>query len=370
MNIGIDLRSLGGEQLTGVGQYTAGLVRALIKQKERHRLLGFANSAKQSPVQDFFLPEDIQVKVGRIPNKLLHTSIALASEPKLDKGLGEIDVFFSPNIHFTAISPNVKHVLTVHDLTFLLFPEWYSAKRRLWHKFVRAVEQIKNADALVVPSNHTKKDLIDHLDVREEKITVISPAAQTEDPAASEIARVRNKYDLSKPYILFLGTIEPRKNIRALIAGYKRSQLFQRGIELIIAGASGWKNKDILRDIAETEHVRYLGFVPEKDKASLIAAAHVFAYPSLYEGFGLPVLDAMVLGTPVLCSHYGSLPEVTDGCARLVHPYDVNDIAQGLSELATDDKLRNRCTEKGSARAAKYNWETAATSFFSLCESL
>ncbi len=368
MNIGIDIRCLATPHKTGVGQYTQGLLQSLFALDKKNNYYLFYNSFKNvSEYIPNFLQDNVHIVASRFPNKILHSSMVLFQRPRINNIMKkEFDLFFSPNLHFTSFSSNTKHVLTIHDLSFELFPEFFSKKRLLWHKMVRPKQQCQNAHHIIVPSAHTKHDLIDYFDIDSEKISVVQPGMSVQDIDTSDKSQCIQKYNLPEKFILFLGTVEPRKNMLGAIQAFEQSSLRSKGYELIIAGPKGWKCKHIIRRACVAPGIRYVGFVTEEEKQTLYSLASVFVFPSLYEGFGFPVLESMAAGTPVITSHLSSLPEVVGPAAYLVNPYNISEIIQGMELLASDKEVRQTYIEKGLDQAKKFNWNNAAADFFSL----
>ena len=166
---------------------------------------------------------------------------------------------------------------------------------------------------------------------------------------------------------MFLGTVEPRKNILSLIDAFKKfSELSTINYELLIAGARGWKCESIMKAIDETEGVRYIGYVDPEDKSALYELADLFVYPSLYEGFGFPVLEAFVSSTPVVTSNRSSLPEVSDGAAYLVNPYNVSEIQNGMRLILSDHTFQQRLSVMGKERVGEFSWDVAAKKFLEI----
>ncbi len=184
---------------------------------------------------------------------------------------------------------------------------------------------------------------------------------------------VRQKYALPEQFILFLGTIEPRKNIRAIIEAFsyaRERQLVGREYELVIAGSKGWKTGPIMRHIEKTHGTSYIGYVDEADKRALMRESSLFVYPSIYEGFGLPVLEALSEGVPTVTSNRSSLPEVAGDGAYLCDPYDVADIARGMARLLNDSSVREWHSARGKENVTRFSWEKTAQQFVSLCDTI
>lgn len=407
MNIGIDIRPLLSPVRTGIGEYTYELLSAIFKLDKENQYFLFYNSAKiphksqiaktESQIDDFgWAGENINYIHTRWPNKLFNASIKIFRYPKLDKIISKnLDVFFSPNMGFTAISPRTHFVLTVHDLSFLFFPEFFSLKQRLWHALINPKKQCERADFILAPSENTKQDIINFYGVNADKIKVIYPGLSvdfqetipsTRDKKYITTDKIKKKYFLPDEFILFLGAIEPRKNIAGLIKAFEiahRSPVsspntnypdvsigtptLRRGsiqnTHLIIAGAPGWKNSAVYKQALSSpvkEKIKFLGFVEPEDKPALYAAASLFVYPSFYEGFGFPVLEAMSMGTPVITSNRSSLPEITGNAAYLIDPNRPAEIAAAMAELLANQNLRERQIKNGFIQSAKFSWDRAA----------
>ena len=251
-----------------------------------------------------------------------------------------------------------KLTATIHDLTCWLMPELHpTANRRADESFARLA---RRADRLIAVSAATRDDAVRVLKLPAEKIEVIHSgiAAAFFDPPREAIESVRTAYGLKRPFILFVGTIEPRKNLDALMDAYDGLGAdLREEFELVIAGPSGWASTATL---ARVRQARYLGYVAEVDLAPLTAAATVFAYPSLYEGFGFPVAQAMAAGVPVLTSNVSSLPEIAGDSAVLIDPHSAAEIRTGLERLLLSPSLRNELAARGRTRAGEFTWERCA----------
>jgi alpha-1,3-rhamnosyl/mannosyltransferase len=247
---------------------------------------------------------------------------------------------------------------TIHDMTCWLMPELHpQANLRAEAGFA---ETLKRANALIAVSQSTKDDAVRVLGLTPEKIEVIHsgvPPAFFDVPAAA-VADVRQRYALQRPFVLFVGTIEPRKNLDLLFDAYAAlAPSLREEFELVIAGSTGWAPP---KTIARLKEARYLGYVAEHDLAPLTAAAAVFAYPSLYEGFGFPVVQAMAAGVPVITSNVSSLPEVAGDAALLVDSRSTGELRDALASLLMRPTLRAELAAKGRARAREFTWRRCA----------
>ena len=247
---------------------------------------------------------------------------------------------------------------TIHDLTCFLLPELHpSANLRAERSFA---EILRRADGLIAVSQSTKNDAVRVLGIPPEKITVIHSGVADAffDCTPNDTDGVRRRYRLERPFVLFVGTIEPRKNLDLLLNAFAALPPELRAeYDLVVAGPVGWKSEATLQRLSS---VRYLGYVPEVDLAPLTAAAAVFAYPSLYEGFGFPVAQAMAAGVAVVTSNVSSLPEVVGEAALLVDPRSQSQLRDALHRLMTQPDLRASLAAAGRARAARYRWKECA----------
>jgi glycosyltransferase involved in cell wall biosynthesis len=275
-----------------------------------------------------------------------------------------LDLLHSPDFIPPAFGYR-RSVITVHDLNFLYYPQFLAAESRCYYNG-QIAWAVSRADHVLADSHATKADLVSMLDVEPEKVTVVHLAA---DPTYSPLAEVEArkvvaKYGLEPGYLLFVGTLEPRKNLPGLLQAYRllRDEGATRA-PLVMVGGKGWLYDEIFERVETlhlVEHVRFLHGVPDGDLPGLYSAAGVLTTPSFYEGFGLPALEAMTFGIPVVVSDRASLPEVVGEAGLLVNPDDPEDIAGALGRVLTEEPLRARMREQGLAQAARFTWERAA----------
>ena len=280
--------------------------------------------------------------------------------PVLDWAARGADIFHSTNlVRHPPHRPRLTS--TIHDMTSWMMPELHSAATKRADQ--AAAGLLRSAHRLIAVSECTKNDAIRVLGIRPERITVIYSGVPGKffDVPAEAVADVRRRYHLQRPFVLALGAIEPRKNIPMLIDAFESlPEALRAEFELALAGPMGWADDATL---ARVRSVRYLGYIPEVDLAPLTAAATVFAYPSLYEGFGFPLAQAMAAGVPAITSNVSSLPEIAGGAALLVDPRSVGDLRGALEKLLTSDNLRAELSARGRARSQIFTWEkTAAAS--------
>jgi glycosyltransferase involved in cell wall biosynthesis len=291
-----------------------------------------------------------------------HAGIALGG-----KSVREADIFHTSSLLWNP--PQHKRLTTtVHDMTCWLMPELQSeANRRADRNFA---EVLKRADALIAVSQSTKNDSVRVLGLPPEKITVIHSGVSDAffDVRTDEIWRIKKKYRLKRPFVLFTGTIEPRKNIDSLLDAYTSLESpLRKEFDLVIAGPIGWAAD---KTISRLKSIRYLGYIPERDLATLTSAASVFVYPSLYEGFGFPVAQAMAAGVPVITSNNSSLPEVTGNAAVLIDPRSTSELRNALTRLLQSPEQRAQLSELGAAQAREFRWDVCAAKSLRFFESV
>lgn len=369
MKIGIDVRCLMADNYSGVAWYTFNLLQALLALDKDNEYVLFYNNSKPVSLPDFTGP-NVSYAGFNYSNKILSFTFNFFNRPKIDKMIGGVDVFFMPNINFCASSGDCQKVITVHDLSFLRYPYFYTLKSRLWHKNLIFKKIIQQAEAIIAVSHSTKNDLIDLLNVNESKIKVIAEGVDEKfQPIDNqvELDRIKKNYKLPDKFLLFLGTLEPRKNIESIISAFNQ---LKTDYYLVIGGGAGWKSKTIKDLAAKNNKIKIIGYVSEEDKRGLYNLADIFVYPSYYEGFGLPLLEAMASGLPVIAGSNSSQVEVVSDAGLLVDPYNVNEIKKAIEFILSDETLRNKLTTAGLARAKKYNWNQTAKETLELFESL
>lgn len=278
---------------------------------------------------------------------------------------GPVDIFHAPDFVLPPVRTG-KRVVTVHDLAFLLRPECAEASLRSYLEQT-VPRSVRQADMVVADSENTRNDVICLLGVAPERVEVVHAGVEKRfHPPADDckVQEVRNRLGLDRPFILSVGVIEPRKDLPTLVRAYNllRSRLDIPHL-LALAGGRGWLADDTFRQAELSPYrrdIRFLGFVPDEDLPELYAAADLFVYPSIYEGFGLPPLEAMACGTPVVTSNAASLPEVVGEAGLMVEPGDVEGLAEAMEQVLCHADLRDTMRQRGIARASSFTWEAAA----------
>lgn len=266
-----------------------------------------------------------------------------------------------------------KVVTTIHDMAYIRFPETLNSANL--RRIKQGIEySVRRSDVLITVSEFSKREIVDLLHVPEEKIVVIPNASSlTDEQAPFEVLRA--KYHLEdKPYLLYMGTIEPRKNLVRLIQAFDKVKKTS-GLphKLILAGGKGWKSGEIYCEAEQatsSSDIIFTGYISPAEKNTLYKNAELFVFPSLYEGFGIPVLEAMSFGVPVICSNAASLPEVVGDCAELVDPLSVEDIASTIERLLGNSTRRDELISKGIGRAKGFSWDTSASQLMTIYKSV
>ena len=366
MHIGIDIRCLSEEHASGIGEYTYNLVKHLLQIDQQNQYFLFYN-ANRRPLKYTFSGNNVEVKQFKFPNKLFNLSQRFLRWPNLDRLLGGVDLFIMPNFLFLSLSNQCKKIIIVHDLSFELYPEFFTLKNRLWHKLIQPKKLCQQADKIIAISENTKQDLVELYDLSAKKIACINPGINDLFFAPinqADLIAVEQKYKLPEKFILYLGNLEPRKNIPALIRAFEK--ISDPDVALVLAGSRAWKYEAIdsaWRQSQKRSLIKFLGYVEQKDKPALYKLAKLFVYPSIYEGFGLPPLEAMACGTPTIGSFASSLPEAVGDGGVLVDPNNISELAGIIDQVLSQSELAQSLSVRGQARARNFSWQNKAQEF-------
>src|SRR3989338_4287007 len=372
MKIGIDIRCLLEKNYSGISEYTYNLLNELLKIDQKNQYFLFYNELKSAHFEEPFKFSNVFYKKFNFPNKLFNLLRSFFGLPKVDRLISGVDVFLMPGFLFASFSKNCRKILVVHDLSFEIYPKFFTYKKRLWHKLIKPKKMCREADLIVSVSENTKNDLINLYQINPEKIKVIYPGLSEifiKPIEENQLKKIKEKYQLPNNFIFYLGNLEPRKNLESLIKAF---ELIKEPINLVVAGSLAWKYQKIKKYCQKSkkkDRIKFLGYVPAEDKPALYSLAKIFIYPSIYEGFGLPVLETMACGTPVITSANSSLIEVASDSAILIDPYNINDLVNGINLLLNDEKLQQILRERGIKQAAKFNWSNVAREFLKIIES-
>src|SRR3989338_1877050 len=368
MVIGIDIRVLGSHAKSGIEEYTENLLSHILSLNGNIRFKLFYSSLRKEPLNyDWIRLPNVELYRLKIPNKLLFVANSFLGYPRVDELIGGVDVFFSPHFLLTAVTPECKRVITFHDLSYEYFPDFFSWRRNMWHIQMKPLEQLRFADKIIAVSKSTKTDLCNRYLIDPAKVEVIYSGISEfiKKPTDRALQDFKSKNNLPDQFILFLAKLEPRKNITGIIKAFrilKKSGKFDN-LHLLIAGSPGWLYKEIFNEASRSEYkdqIIFKNHIEDGDRSSYYSLASVFVYPSFFEGFGFPPLEAMSCGTPVVVSNNSSLPEVVGGGGVLVDPYNVYEISFAISAILTDDLLRAKIIFQGFETVKRFNWQEAA----------
>jgi len=357
----------------GLGRYTHELIAGLLAVDPANEYVAFYNRPSEAQVDP---PLDrLPHLATNLPNKPWRMSVLLAQFMHLpqDRLFPGVDLFHATD-HLLPRLSQVKSVFTLHDLVFRFYPETHKPLNR-WFLTLMMPRFLQAADAVIAVSECTKRDAIRLYGVDESKIRVIyegvNPRFRPATPEA--ISVVCQKHGLPEHFILSVGTIEPRKNLNTLLEAYHALRHQGAEFKLVIVGKKGWLYHGFfrrLRDLGLEDEVIFPGFVSDEDLPALYSAADLFIFPSLYEGFGLPPLEAMACGTPVVTSDVSSLPEIVGDAAITVDPHNAEELAEDILRILGDPELRVRLQNKGLARAKIFSWEDTAKKTLEIYEEV
>jgi len=361
-------------QRAGLARYARSLSQALAANYGHKH--GFGLFFNGSP-QDSALAELPRLPTRSMPLGYKPWRLAVLAGQRLGLGFDQLlpeAQLLHATEHLLLPVHRVPTVLTVHDLIYHLFPA-YHKRLNYWYLNAAMPLFVRRADRIIAISQSTKRDLMHVYGVPEAKVRVIYEAASPSfQPAVPEaVAAVKVRYKLPDRYILALGTIEPRKNLIRLVDALRILRQKDPSLALVIVGSAGWLYQDFFQHVEKLEDPRAVllsGYVPDDDLPAVITGALVYVLASLYEGFGLPILEAMACGTPVACSNTSSLPELGGNAARYFDPMHSQDIAAAIEAILTDQALRRHLAELGLQQAAQFSWQRAARETMSLYEEL
>jgi len=368
----IDVRLLGRGRNSGIPEYTRELIDHLLTAESNNEFILFYPGWKKHPLPEKWRHHP-QVNIYNLgtPNKLLDFSARFFRIPTLE-ALINGEVVFSPHFN-NLVTRKIPRVITFHDLSFLHHPDFFSARQRIWHWLQHYRKQATEASRIIAVSEFTKSDLINRLGIPENKISVIYSGINEifkplPEPA---IQAFRQKNNLDFPFILYLGTLEPRKNIEAIIRAFTliKARPEFRSLRLVLAGQPGWLYQNVIRGAKQSSfrnHIIFRSEIADRDRVFLYNAAQVFIFPSFFEGFGFPPLEAQASGTPVIAADRTSLPEILGPSAYLVDPWRVDELAARLTTLLSSPAEQKRLRTEGIKNARRFHWQATAQATLSI----
>ncbi|HLC94181.1 MAG TPA: glycosyltransferase family 1 protein [Patescibacteria group bacterium] len=370
MKIAIDISQIVYEG-SGVARYVKNMVEILLRYDQKNEYVFFFSSlrGKLNRQIETAIKNKHTLKKYLLPPILLDLLWNRLHIFPIDHLIGKVDLIITSD--WTEPPSRAKKITVIHDLVFLKFSE--TLPQKIIDVQKRRLQWVKKESALIIAdSQSTKKDLTDLLNISQEKIEVVYPAVIHPRGGSSLTSQnyqtVLKKYQLTKPFILTVGKREPRKNLKRLMSAFLRSGLHD--VDLVVVSSKGWKESEIDLDSSKYNAVKFLGFVPDHELYSLYQSALFFVFPSLYEGFGYPIVEAMQLGCPVATSNTSSLREIAQGNALLFDPHNEDAICQSLIKLSTDTSLREELKNKGLKRASDFSKEKFAAQLLSIFEKV
>jgi len=367
MNILVDLRPLMAGNISGVEIYLKNVLQKILKIDQKNHYVLWWNSHHNVSVNiPQFKNKNITYFTTKIPNKILNLSLSLLRYPKIDQWIGKklgikIDKVFVPDPRPTPVSENCQKIITMHDLSFEHFKYTFSWKTMLWHKMLRPKKENREATKIIAVSQATKEDIIKTYQINSDKIKVIYEASDLLTIQKNQIQVVQKKYKLPHKFILTLSTIEPRKNIEGLLGAFQKlKKETNLSHKLVIVGRHNEKIFAKVKNLQTEKDLIFTGFISEKDKTALYTLADIFVYPSFFEGFGLPLVEAMQMGCPVVTSNLSVMPEIVSKAGQLVNPYEINSIKEGMRLVLENENLRQQMRKKSFTRAQDFSWEKCA----------
>lgn len=366
-------------QGAGIGNYVRNLVDAMLAQDSRNQYT-LLTSGHPTPDHPFPKADNVRGRSIIIPDRYLNIlwyRWRLPLHATLFTGM--VDIYHGPDFVLPPINGNVRKVVTVHDLAFLEHPEYAVPQLAAYLKKV-VPEAIAAADVVAAVSQATRQTLIEYFNTSPEKITTIPNGIRSyfrriTDPIL--LAATRHKFGLKHPLVLGVGTLEPRKNHLGLIKAFHKAQSSatkkQRPAMLALAGGPGWlydETQQLIAKLKLENKVCFLGRVSELELITLYSMADVFVFPSFYEGFGVPPIEAMACGAPVITSNTSSLPEVVGDAALLIDPHNTGELARAILQVLENEQLRDELRQKGYARAQYFTWPKSASKMLSVYQRL
>ncbi len=378
LKISIDATAI-RDKPSGVGLYAWELIRELDKLQSEHNFelgITYQPSVKNWLQNNRETPEKLKAfpQINRLPIPVTISHL-LTRFPNPMIGY-YARYFHNPDIvhgtdHVVYPHPRARKVMTIHDVTFIKYPEFVSNIVRTYTQRIK--ECLRWTDLIIANSESTKRDIIEYLGVEEKLIHVTPLAGRYAGYSLSE-TRPDSNYDFGQPYILFVGTIEPRKNITTLIEAFNYLKTrYKIPHNLVLIGQKGWLYEPIFQAINQSpfcDSIYHLNYLSDSAVAGFYRRAAVFVYPSIYEGFGLPVLEAMTLGCPVITSNTSSLPEVAGDAALLINPEDNLELAEAIFKVISDNSFRDNLITQGYARAKQFSWQKTALLTLAAYQSL
>ncbi len=372
MRIGVNTRLLLQGKLEGIGHFTHELLKRIVLAHPEHQFFFFFDR----PYHESFVYANNVTPIVLKPQARHPFLFYAFTEFAIPKALKKykIDVYFSPD-GLGLTKPKVPTIVAFHDLAFLHFPQ-YVSKLEKWHYHTYFPKFAQSASHIVAVSEYTKTDLVKHYQVLPEKVSVVYNGVKDIykplDYAVQQ--QIRDTYTQGHSYFLFVSAIHPRKNVLNLLKAFVKFKRFQKtNMKLVMVGRMAWQTKEI-EEAKELmpfkDDVIWMGYMEAEALSLLMGSAYALVYPSFFEGFGIPIADALACNIPVITSNVSSMPEVGGDAALYVDPHSVEDITAKLSFLYKDEALRNKLIANCQSQVAKFNWDTSADKLWQIIEDV
>ena len=354
--------------LTGIGKYCYEITKYIDKYKVYDSTYHYGYNSK-----DLIHPSEGKnikyIKSALVSNVLIKNIIKKLISFYFKIFSSTYDLYWEPNFIPNKFIKSKKMVTTVHDFSLILHENFHPKERVKYFKD-NFFDNIYRSDIIITGSYFSKKEIIDRLGFSEEKVKVIYHGVRHE--VFKKIDNVKLSFDLPNKFIFSVGNIEPRKNILGLLKAYNNLDIeLKLKYKLVLAGFKGWENKDVMKIINNNkDFITYLGYIADDELAGVYNKASCFVYPSFYEGFGLPPLEAMACGTPVICSNVSSLPEVGGEAVLYCNPHSIDDIKLKIEQVLSDEKIQDQMSIKGIEQAKKFTWEKSAKEHINIFNKL
>ncbi len=373
MRIGIDVNCLSYAYRTGIGRITQSLLKQFLRLAPEHHYVLYSALPIDSVVQDFLDDfSNVSLRISRFPSRYVWQQVRLPTLARKDR----IDVMLFPE-PICLVLLSAPTVVIVLDLGFFTMPKTVAPHILVLNRLLFRATLRKTRQAVAI-SEFTRQEVLRLFPWFKEKITTVHlgidhDVFNSTPLSADKRGEVRTSYGLPDEFLLFLGTFIPRKNLQRVVEALRIVHDQGVGVPLVVAGCPGWRNSMVftrVKRLGLERHVKFLGYVKDDDVPALYKLARGFVFPSLLEGFGLPAIEAMACGTPVITSNTSSLPEIVEDAAIQVNPYDVTSIAKSIVQLLNDQSLRQSLIKRGLGRAQQFTWERTAKKLLGLLTSL
>ena len=377
MNICIDTRTLSyGVPTSGVYLYAKHVIERMIEKHPEHTFTLLHIGRKNRSFEEYTKKSNVRTVWTPIPNNLLHGINRFIPYPYFDSFI-KGDIFFSPHIHALSLKRPERHALTIYDLSFEHYKNFFSHRYNSWHALQHVGAHAKKAGNILTISEFSKYDIANTYGIREERIIVAEPGIDSifSEKNLEEKEKFKKENGIEKPYILFTGRLEPRKNIEGAIQAFNivKQNSWAHDFEFKIVGSHGWLCDTIFREAEKSPYrkdIQFLGSVSNETLSHLYNSASCFLYPSFFEGFGIPPLEAQACGTPVITSNRSSFPESIGSSGIMADPWRTEEIAYGLEAILRNDIFADELRKRGRENVKRFLWNESAEKIFSTLVTL